>query len=76
MARSTGWWGRPGDMTGNCATKTHVVEDGKPICGSRIANDREFQWCSHGIRWDYIECERCKGIVCREQQKNHDRRCQ
>ena len=41
-------------------TKVHVLHDGKPICGSVIGKKMSFQWCSHDIKFDYIECERCK----------------
>ena len=73
--RATGWWGIPGGPESR-STKVHVKEDGKPICGSRMANNQRFQWCAWGAHWDYIECERCKDMIRREIQENHARRCQ
>ncbi|MFV2015380.1 MAG: hypothetical protein ACC656_08135 [Candidatus Heimdallarchaeota archaeon] len=50
-----GWFGIPGGKTG---TKTHIVKLGKPVCGTQIHKDAEFQWCS-SYQID-IECEHCK----------------
>ena len=41
-------------------TKVHVVNGYKPICGSVISENKQFQFCSVGITYDYIECEKCK----------------
>lgn len=52
----TGWFGNP-----KRGTLVHVVDMyDKPICGSRIGEDMEFQWCAPSIKLDYIECEKCK----------------
>ena len=41
-------------------TQTHINEDGKPVCGSRIKKDLWYQWCADGKVFEYIECEHCK----------------
>ena len=42
-------------------TKVHIVRgNDKPVCGSRIGDNMEFQWCSMGIYMPYVECEHCK----------------
>jgi len=40
-------------------TKTHIVFDGKPICGASIGKKLKFQWCANGVRRDYVECKNC-----------------
>lgn len=57
---SIGWFGIPGGPACR-STKTHVVREGKPICGARLGKNMEFQWCSHE---DISEpgCDRCKVI--------------
>ncbi len=52
----TGFFGNP-----LRSTKVHVVDEhDKPICGSKIGIDMDFQWCAGNIKLDYIECEKCK----------------
>lgn len=42
-------------------TKVHVVDENrKPICGTVIGKDMEFQWNSMTIYIPYIECSKCK----------------
>lgn len=63
----TGWWGIPGGPE-SASTKTHITKFGfnsrnagrVPVCGAYIGPHQEFQWCSYGVRLEYIECERCK----------------
>ena len=56
-----GWFGVPGGYSSQ-STKTHIVRNGKPICGTVIGDKQRFQWCSYSPRrnHDYIECEKCK----------------
>jgi hypothetical protein len=53
---STGWFGIPGREGG----KVHAVFNKRPICGMRVDPRAEYQWCSHGLHWGYLECEGCK----------------
>ena len=60
---STGWFGYPhisGVMYARW-TLVHAIHfpSGKPICGSKLGPRMEFQWCSWGIKMEYIECKRC-----------------
>ena len=41
-------------------TKVHVVSHNKPICGIKIGARMKFQWCSHGINFEYLTCKRCE----------------
>ena len=60
---STGWFGIPGNK-GRGSTKVHLVAmDGKPVCGAGLSPKQEYQWCADGVRFDFIECKRCKGIA-------------
>lgn len=55
-----GWYGVPGGPEGSM---THVVHDGRPVCGTRFHRLAEFQWCCHDD-WTYVpECERCKRFL-------------
>ncbi len=55
-----GWFGVPGGRTG---TKTHIVnEKSKPICGSVLSPDSEYQWCFPTILSGEPECEHCKRL--------------
>ncbi len=45
-------------------TKVHVVDENHiPVCGSIINDDKKFQRCAGGIKFDYIECEHCRTII-------------
>lgn len=57
--RSTGWFGRPNKKGG----KVHVVENGRPICGTNIPDDAVYQFCAEGVHRKYLECERCRSLV-------------
>lgn len=42
-------------------TKVHVVDENtKPICNSKIAKNKSFQFSANYIEYSYIECEKCK----------------
>ena len=62
---STGWWGRPGDKSLKGFTKVHLykINTHGPACGAGVGKDMIYQWCSPGIKWDYLECENCKRIA-------------
>ncbi len=65
-ANSTGWFGRPSPVPGGTgiATNVHYVKpDGKVACGYKPHKTMEFQWCSHGLNFPYLECKGCKKWV-------------
>ena len=45
-------------------SKVHVIFNNskKTIC-NRIFPKSEFQWCSNGIAFNYIDCEHCKKLA-------------
>lgn len=53
---ATGYFGVPGKLGG----KVHIAVDSKPLCGSAMPKESVFQWCAHGVKRQYVECERCK----------------
>lgn len=55
MSIATGWFGIPGSTR---STKTHIVQDGKPICGAPISPLALFQQCTQGASPD-VECRNC-----------------
>lgn len=55
---SVGWFGIPGGPESR-STKTHIVIHGKPVCGSVLSDEMEFQWCADSIYIDYVECHKC-----------------
>ena len=61
---TTGWWGMPGDQSMKGFTKVHLYDRNKggPACGAKLRKGMIYQWCSSGIKWDYLECEHCKRI--------------
>ena len=68
MNGSIGWFGIPGGPEWR-STKTHVVVDGKTLCGSRLGKNMEFQWCSHIDGLVAVECERCEAILAKRGHK-------
>ena len=61
---NVGWFGEPGK---HGQTKTHIIDDlGKLFCGSRVASQKEFQWCFNILdaeRLKYIGCDHCRRIA-------------
>ena len=59
-----GWFGIPGRKGGD--QKVHIVREGyKPLCGTSLRPDAEFQYCGQegvaALRW--VNCKKCrKGI--------------
>ena len=54
---STGYFGIPGRTTRGAV---HIVNaKGKPICGTRLSDRAEFQWCARWVVVKYIECRSC-----------------
>jgi hypothetical protein len=57
-----GWYGIPGGPEWR-STKTHAVVEGKPLCGSKLGENMEFQWCST-IEGNHLpECKRCEKVL-------------
>lgn len=60
---STGYFGRPSPVPGGTGISTnvhYVGADGKPVCGYKPHKTMEFQWCSDGLNFQYLECKGCK----------------
>lgn len=57
------WFGIPGKRPGSCMT--HVVRNGKPICGTRQHPDAEEQICSSESAYSakLVECKKCARIL-------------
>lgn len=53
----TGYFGVPGRA--DRSSKVHLVDEGKPLCGSRIGKDSKFQRCAGGAELRYVECKSC-----------------
>jgi hypothetical protein len=66
---ATGWFGIPGGQTSR-STKVHVVDKNGPICGSRLSEKQQFQFCSRGARIEWIECRNCLQIAKRMNMKD------
>jgi hypothetical protein len=61
MSYRTGYFGRPSDNGLSAKwTFVHVVKDGKPICGYKPHPTMSFQFNADYIKYDYIECKKCK----------------
>jgi hypothetical protein len=46
------------------ASKVHLVIGGFPLCHfASKYKPQDFQWCSHGIFYEYLTCENCKKIA-------------
>jgi hypothetical protein len=60
MGKQTGigWFGIPGGPEWR-STKTHIVIQGKLVCGVQLSKKQEFQWCSD-IGVIIPECRSCR----------------
>lgn len=68
--RQTGYFGRATEGGHRAARSgVHFTEDGKPVCGYKPAKAMQFQFCSQGFHWPYIECEKCKAKYRRMAEK-------
>lgn len=66
----TGYYGIPGKVGG----KVHIHFNGHPVCGAKIHPLAEFQWCANGIRYEYLECEKCEAIAIKYYEADLERR--
>lgn len=57
----TGWYGRASEHGRRAiSTKyTHVVKDGRPICGYRPHPTMQFQFCAGYLCLEYVNCPTC-----------------
>jgi hypothetical protein len=55
-----GWFGVSGSK--RSGSKTHLVLNGKAMCGSVFSSKSEYQWCFPNFLMGNPECERCKLI--------------
>ena len=53
----TGYFGNP--KTGR-STKVHLVIQNKPICGAKVSEGMEYQWCAQNAFYEYLSCDKCK----------------
>ena len=55
-----GWFGIPGGLACD-STKTHVIVGKKLLCGAKVSEAQEFQFCAFlpKSNYDYIECRHC-----------------
>ena len=60
-----GWFSIPGGPEWR-STKTHIVIQGRPVCGTRLSQNQVFQWCSN-IGGYIPECKSCQ-----RSRRNHD----
>lgn len=56
---STGFFGIPGRPERN-SHHVHIVDGGKPVCGTRPDPRAQYQWCSPDIMPSYVDCDRCR----------------
>jgi hypothetical protein len=54
-----GWFGVPGEPCLS-STPTHLVANGKPVCGAEIINGTEFQCRSRGVSPYGCDCRTCE----------------
>lgn len=55
----TGYFMKPGTRQ---VTLVHLVRGGKPICGAKIGEDMEFQWCA-SFKWlEAVTCTTCRRL--------------
>jgi len=54
-----GYYAKEGNHKGRNWSGTHIVEDGKPICGYKPHNSMKFQWCSNNNHSFSVECKAC-----------------
>jgi len=61
---NTGWWGVPGPEWWR-STKTHGRRKGErgPMCGAKLSDEQRWQWCAGGLYVEWIDCERCQGVI-------------
>ncbi|RJR12449.1 hypothetical protein C4588_02105 [Candidatus Parcubacteria bacterium] len=52
------------------STKVHLVDENhKPICRAQIGQDMEYQWCARRPQMDYVECELCRKLFIKMEEK-------
>ena len=62
----TGYFARASGEPKGCreiVTNVHVTENGKSICGYKPHETLRFQWCAHGVVYNYVDCQTCKHII-------------
>lgn len=56
-------------VSSNGRSNTHfVIEDNKPLCGAKV-NIELFHWCARGAVLQYLECNKCRELYNKDQQK-------
>ncbi len=59
---ATGWFGVPG-RSSQGYTMVHIASEGKPMCGTRVRHNAEFQQCANGVVRSLIDCSRCHRLI-------------
>lgn len=44
----------------NKSTISHLLKDGKVLCGYKPHKTMQFLWCSTGAKMSHVECNKCK----------------
>jgi hypothetical protein len=57
-ALATGYYGVPGEIARG-KVHIHVLDTGRPLCGARLSERSEFQWCAGGVYLKYVICKHC-----------------
>lgn len=53
---SVGFFGIPGRVS---TGKTHIVNNGRAVCGATFSSGSEFQWCASTADALTPECNKC-----------------
>lgn len=60
---ATGYFGIPGSSRGNFTVHLigYFLELGaRPVCGWEPSKEHEFQFCSWGVNYQFLECKTCR----------------
>ena len=65
---STGWFGVPGEIS---YQKVHVVYryGHALLCGAKVSDRAEFQFCAAGIHEKYVTCGNCQRSYTKARQE-------
>ena len=53
-----GWYGIPGESSEKHSTRTHLIRDGKPLCGYKPSKRHQLQDCGTSAL-SSVECKSC-----------------
>ena len=55
--------------TGRCWSMVHIFIDRVALCGYKPNKSMSIQWCSNGVRLEYVECKKCKTNFKKDKEK-------